>query len=295
MEARKAFAGILATHSLMAGSLTLVADPLRYIGGAYDFVTGADKPHTYQADLRAWIADAFGPEVGEIVSRGLPHLAGIDLHNRVGLANMLNMPDLKSFDAKGMAEVIAAAMTGAAGQDATKIAEGMHKIFNGDIMSGLKDLTPRIARDPLKAGIVPGVEGLADKGVMDAKGRTILPADKLTTKDIAYQALGFQPSRVTEFREGRQAIIEARDEMQSDRSEVLNKFLTATPAGRRDAIAAIQKYNRANPTSPITYSQMVAGLKRDQEKVKRPESFGLLLPKKSPAQLSQHGSFANMQ
>jgi hypothetical protein len=292
IEARKAFAGILATHSLMAGSLTLIADPLRYIGGAYDFVF-SDKPHDYQNDARAYVAAAFGPTLGEIFSRGLPHLVGWDAHTRLGLGNMLNLPDLKSFDKKGYAEFVASAMTGVAGQDAMKMAEGLHKIIQGDLMSGIKDLVPRIIRDPIKAGIVPGAEGLADKGVMDAKGRTIFPASKFTTKDIAARALGFTPSRESEFQEQRRADIEFRDEIQSARSEVLNDFLTATPAGRRDAIAAIQKYNRANPLAQITYSQMVAGLKREQEKTR--SRSGLILSKNMQAALNQRGSFANLQ
>jgi hypothetical protein len=81
-EARRAFAGILAGHALMAGGLTLVADPLRYIGGAYDMVTGSQRPHDYENDVRGFLAENFGPELGEILSRGLPHLAGIDIHNR---------------------------------------------------------------------------------------------------------------------------------------------------------------------------------------------------------------------
>lgn len=293
VEARKALAGILATHSLMAGSLTLIADPLRYIGGAYDFITGADKPHDYQNDVRSWIADAFGPEIGEIVSRGLPHLAGVDIHNRVGINNMLNMPDLKEFTAKGMAETIAAAMTGAAGQDATKMAEGMHKILKGDVVAGIKDLAPRIIRDPMKAGIVPGMSGLADKGVTDSKGRTIMPASKLSNLDIAYQAIGFQPSRVSEFREQRNADIEFRDEVQSARSHAFNKFLTSTPAERRDALVEVQAYNRRHPESPITYAQLTAGIKRQQEAVQ--SRSGLKLSKNMQAALNRQGAFANVQ
>jgi hypothetical protein len=172
MEARKAFAAILATHALMAGSLTLIADPLRYVMGAYDYFTDADRPHDYQNDVRSWIADAFGPELGEIVSRGLPHAAGFDIHRRVGLANLLEVPELKEFSKKGFGEMLVAATTGAAGEDATQMAEGCTRWSATETSGLVSGMVPRVVRDAMKAS------NLAEKGVTDSKGKTILPASK---------------------------------------------------------------------------------------------------------------------
>jgi hypothetical protein len=288
-EATKAFAGMLATHALMAGTLTLIADPLRYVMGAYDWITGAAKPHDYQNDVRSWIADAFGPEIGEVISRGLPHAAGFDIHRRVGLSNLLEIPELKSFDAKGWGEMVAAAMTGASGQDAVQMADGMHKLmpWNFDLMGALKGLAPRPVRDVGKA------INLANKGVTDSKGKTILPPEKLSSADIAYQALGFQPSRVSEFREGRNAILEAREEQVSARSKVMTAFTTAAPSDRHSVIEQVREYNREHPQEPITYSQLLQGVKRQQEQARQPATFGVRVPKKATREMGQHGSFAN--
>jgi hypothetical protein len=289
-EARKAFAGILATHAMMAGvfALPFVGDPLRYVGGLYDLITRT-KPHDYENDVRRWIADAFGPELGEIVSRGLPHIAGIDIHRRVGLSNLLEVPELKSFDKKGFAELVAAAMTGAAGDDATAIAGGMMKVVQGDVMAGVKAMVPRVVRDPMKAA------GLATSGVTDSKGKTILPASKLSGGDVAAQALGFQPARVSEFREGRNAVLEAREEATVARTRALNAFTTASPSGRTSALKEVQDYNRGNPQAPITYAQLMSALKRQAQTTQNPGAFGLSLPKKSAHTLSKQGSFANVQ
>jgi Inorganic Pyrophosphatase len=297
MEARKAFAGILATHALMAGSLTLVGEPLRIIGGLYDLFTGADKPHNYENDVRSWMASAMGPELGEVAARGLPHLAGIDIHRRVGLTNLLETPEINSFDAKGFGEAVGAAMTGAAGEDATTIAAGAHSIMaglmqgdGGKILNGLKAAIPRVVRDPMKAA------DLADRGVTDSRGRTILPPSRLSTGDVAAQALGFQPARVSEFREGRNAVIEAREEATAARSTALNAFVTASPTGRRDALTKVQDYNRSNPQSPITYSQLLQALKRQQSQTKAsPRTFGLQLPNRQAPALEKAGAFANTQ
>ncbi len=289
-EARRAFAGILATHAMMAGTLTLLGDPLRWIGGAYDWATGADRPHDYENDVRGWISDAFGPELGEVIARGVPHAAGIDIHRRVGLANLLEPPELKSFSSAGYAEAIAAAMTGAAGEDATTMAGGMSKILHGDITGGLKDLVPRIIRDPMKA------DALATQGVTDSKGKTILPADKLSTGDIAAQAVGFQPSRVSEFREGRFAVQEARQEATSARGKIMAAFVAATPDDRHDVLEQVQQFNHANPAERISYAQLLQAVQRQRKQASaaaRPGSFGLAMPKQGASSLTQAGRFAN--
>lgn len=287
VEARKAFAGVLATHALMAGSLTLIADPLRYVGGAYDWITGADKPHDYQNDVRQWITSAFGPELGEVIARGAPHAAGIDIHRRVGLANLLEVPELNEFSAKGIKDMLATAMTGAGGEDAVSMAAAAHKMLQGDVMAGIQGLVPRVFRDPMKA------YNLADKGVTDSKGKTILPAAKLSGGDIAAQAVGFQPARVSEFREARNAVIEARQEGTSERSHAMAKFLAAAPSDRGDALTGIQEYNRAHPEATITYSQLMQSVKKQNDQAKTARSFGVQLPAKSIG-LSKAGSFANV-
>lgn len=286
-EARKAFAGILATHAVMAGSLTLIGDPLRWIGGAYDFATGADKPHDYENDVRRWAESAFGPEMGEIITRGVPHAAGIDIHRRVGLANLLEPPELKSFDKKGFAEAVASAMTGAAGDDATTMAAGLGKMLHGDIMGGLQAIVPRVIRDPMKA------YGLATSGVTDSKGKTILPASKISSGAVAAQAVGFQPSQVTEFREGRAAVQEAQQEASSERGKLMASMMQG--GDHSEIIQRVRDFNQANPGQAITYSQLLQSQQRARKAAQQPVgSFGLKLPTKAAATLSKAGSFANV-
>jgi hypothetical protein len=290
IEARKALAGIMATRALMAGTLTLVADPLRWIGGLYDWVTGADRPHDYQADVRSWIADAFGPELGEVISRGLPHAAGIDIHRRIGLDNMLNFPDLQEFSSKGYAQAFATAISGAAGQDAAQMADGARKIWNGDIGRGITDFIPvRMVRDFIKAGV------LAEHGVVDSHGNPIMSADKVSAGNVAAQATGFQPSRVSEFRERRNAILQARGEVSAERTKILSRYAAAAPEDRADALDDVRAYNQAHPTATITRSQMLQAIRRRQDMVKNPESAGLRLPKRAARELTERGAFANVQ
>jgi hypothetical protein len=291
LEARKAFAGVLVTHAMMAGSLTLIADPLRYIGGLYDFFTGASKPHDYENDSRSWLASTFGPEVGEVLARGLPHLLGMDVHRRVGIGNLLEIPGLNSFDKKGAVEMLGTAMVGAAGEDAGAFMDGFHKVFNGD-MSGLKDVVPRPVRDVMKA------IGLANTGVTDSRGKVGLPAAKLSPYDVTVQALGFQPSKVSEYREGKFAVQEAQDEAKGTHGKLTQAWLGAQGDDRAAVMSQIRVFNRANPGMRITVDglikQMVAARKASAAASANPAGFGV---KMNPAQTRTYapaGAFANV-
>lgn len=289
-EARIALAGILATRSLMAGTLTLVADPLRYVMGLYDWITGADRPHDYQADLRLWIAEAFGPTLGEVFSRGLPRAAGMDWSRRTGMGNMLNMPDIQSYDMSGYMTAMATAMSGVAAQDALKMAEGAQKIINGDVSKGIIDFIPvRMARDMVKAGM------LNAEGVTDPSGRTIMDPERLSAGNIASQALGFQPARVAEFREQRNAIAQARKEREVERGRLTNRYVTADPSDRADVMDRVREYNRQHPGDPITVAQLRRAVNRQRQTVQDPKTAGLHLPKRAARDLIERGSFANVQ
>jgi hypothetical protein len=289
-EARRAFAGILATHALMAGSLTLLSDPLRLIGGLYDWVTGAQGPHDYENDVRGFLSDTFGPELGEIVARGVPHAVGIDIHRRVGLANLLELPDLESFDAKGIEKMLATMAMGASGEDASTMAQGIHKGLQGDWVGAVHDMVPRVLRDPLTA------LQRADNGVVDSKGHVGLPADKISTFATIAQAVGFQPAEVSEFREGQAAVREAQQEAKTARSSLVSAWLEAEGDDRAAVMSSIRQFNATHPGQAITMPQLVSALRQRAQVAHQPatQSFGLRLPPKAAAALAQAGRFANI-
>ena len=284
-EARLALAGIIATHAAAAGVVNTIADPLRYIGGAYDFVTNT-RPRDYQADVRNFIADIFGPELGEVISRGVPRAAGIDLSNRVGLGNMLAVPELTSFDAKGVVNMVGLAALGAGGQDASEIGMGLGAMLRGDVTEGLKLMAPRVLRDAMKAA------KLAGKGVVTPRGQVIIPAEQLTMKDILSQAVGFQPARVAEAREARNAVSSRMMEARERRTKLANKWLEADPADRSGLMDNIREWNQANPGFTLTVAQLLQ-MQKDRGKAAKTD-YGLRVPPKARA-LRENARFANVE
>lgn len=283
-EARKSLAYLMGSHAMMAGVIGLpTTDAIRYIGGAWDLFHGR-APHNYQNDMRAAIANVFGKTAGELISRGLPHALGFDVHRRVSLNNLLEMPELSDFGKKGIGEALMHLVTGATGENLTNAMAGAEKLFQGDFGGAAKAYLPRIVRDPMKA-----IE-LASHGVVDSKGHTILPAQKLTPYDIGLQAAGFQPSRVSETREGRSAVLEAREERTAERSHLETRWLEGNPSERAAAWQAIVAYNAANPTARITRDQL---LQQEKASKKSSATYGLRLPRAQTRDLMHAGAFAN--
>jgi hypothetical protein len=289
-EAMKAFAGVLFTHGLMAGALGTagVAEALRYGGGLYDWVTGAERPHDYANNVRAFLSDTFGPRIGEMIAHGLPTAAGMDIHRNIGTGDMLNVPSIDSFKSSAFAKAFASAVFGASGDNFVTALGGVGQLFQGNVGAALKTVAPRPLVDAGQA------YKFATAGVTDSKGKTILPADKLSPLDIAYKAVGLNPSRVSEVRASRNAILEAKQEAQHARTTAIQSWLSDMDKQHAaDATQAVRKYNDTHPSNKITVGQLLQARKAAKDAEKHPERLGLNLPKKGARAMVEAGRFGN--
>jgi hypothetical protein len=295
-EAAKQLAGTFMMHSLAAGVLTWMADPVRYLGGAIDLLTG-HTPKERMSAMRSWLADTMGPTMGEVVGAGVPHAFGVDMQHRLGVNNMFNLPQLNGYAPKDFLEAAGTFVFGSPGGATVNVMSGFMKMLQGGLSGGLHDMAsgaavalPRIVRDPVKAGL------LADRGVVDPRGKEILAPEKISPLDVGYQALGFAPSRVTEAREGRQAIVQARQQVADTRSRLVRRWLEADPGDRAAVWSEIAQYNASrevNLGSKITRDQLLQQLNERRKGKLHPGAFGLRLPKASERQLMEYGAFAN--
>lgn len=121
-----------------------------------------------------------------------------------------------------------------------------------------------------------------------------MPAAKLSAADIAYQAIGFQPSRISEFREGRQAVNEAKGEATAERSKLEAAWIKASPTDRAAIMSQIREYNQSHPGMSLTVDQMIRTQQAQSKNTATVGSFGLRLPPKAQAALAASGRFANV-
>ena len=295
-EAALQLAGTVMMHSLAAGVLGWLADPVRYLGGAYDLATG-HTPKNRTLEMRAWLAKTMGPTMGEVLGAGVPHLFGMDMEHRLGVNNMFNVPQLNGTSAKDFLEVAGGFALGSPGSAAANVVSGFAKMLQGGLSGGLHDMTegakilfPRVLHDPFKA------IGLAQHGVVDSRGKEILSPAKISPLDVAYQAFGIAPSRVTEAREGRQAIVQARDYLNETRTKLVQRWLGADPVDRAAIWSEIAHFNaspQVNLGAKITRDQLLQQLNERRKGQQHPGAFGLRLPKASERQLMEYGAFAN--
>jgi hypothetical protein len=157
----------------------------------------------------------------------------------------------------------------------------------GDL-SGLLGIVPRPIRDAMK-----GVR-LAEEGVTDKTGKTMLAPEKLPPSAPLVQALGFQPAPVSEFREGRNAVLEAREEANSLRARLSQRWLDADPADRPAIMSEIRAFNEdpEHQGMMLTAHQLMVDLHNRRKQAREP--FGLRLPAKAARTLEQAGRFANL-
>jgi hypothetical protein len=270
--AAKTMASLVTTHAMLAGVLTLIADPLRYFMGTYDLVTGKASTsgfHDYTNDARKGFDDLLGPVIGknatEAIMMGLPHLLGMDWSKRTGIANMLEMPEMSGFNKKGMQDLLFGLATGATGENLSTMVDGAGKLLNGDV-SGFLGVLPRVLRDAMKAA------ELASHGLIDSTGKTIAGPEKFGWGSIASQAIGIQPSSVTEQRAGRGAVLEAEQEQKANKTRLSNRWLNAAPADRPAIWQQIMQFNRDphNKGAAISRDTLVKDLENRRKQAKAP-------------------------
>lgn len=267
-EAIKALTGLVATHSILAGVTgNMMALPVVALLGAWDLFSGKEKPHDYELDLRRAITDMGGETAGRFASSGLFGLAGAKQSRSLKLTNMVDVPEVRTFDKAGAGQFIMQGMTGASGDVAGQLFEGFHELTSGNFGRAAKLLMPRVLSDPIKA------YQLGQEGVTDKRGRTITPPSQVTFGQQALQATGFNPYEPALARERRHAEEEYKGEFEYARKKAMDRYVLS---GGQD-MTAVRRYmnnEEFRRVSPIKFSQLREAMKEERKREARPEFYG---------------------
>ena len=272
-EARKVFAALMTTHAMAAGVLGLpLVSPLLALASAL----GGDDDEPWDAEiaLRNMLADAFGPKVSEVLSKGMTRLTPWDISGRVGLDNLL-LPDIQEgIGGQRMAEAFTTALLGPVVGMGVNAARAGQQMADGNYLRGLEDLLPLAMRNPLKA------IRYASEGAVDKSGVVI--KDEVGVAGILGQAAGFSPSEVRLAFEGKSAIHNADRRLNERRAELMSMFARAAMSKDQDGMAeartAIAQFNEKNPGRRITAPQMWQSVRNRQRRIDNAEQ-GVYLPR----------------
>ena len=228
----------------LAGTLGLpfVTVAARVLSGIGDWWTDSEEPVDVRIGWRNFLADTFGENVGEVLSRGLPRAAGFDISSRVGAADFFPfsrlIDDRRDWD-DSLAD-FAERMMGAPTSMVAGILQGGQKIASGRVLDGMRDALPLAFRNPAEA------VRLTQEGFVDRRGN-LLPIEP-ETRDVIWQALGLRPARRAEYTEanfnqsvrratvGRQATMLRRD--------VVRAVQAGDAAALREALAAVRQFDQ---------------------------------------------------
>ena len=252
-EARREFAGLLATTTALSGALGLPF--VNAVAGVYNSVHNLldpDNPGDIRADMRRFLANTFGNTAGQLIAHGpMATLGGVDT-STLGLQDLLPGSEfLASREAWGdRLDSQAANMLGPAASMGFGVLKSLGALTDGNYVKAIEHMLPTGLKVPYKTAELAGVIGPG--GATDSRGNPLpVPVD---ASDIGWQALGFQSAKLgmrgeaaRDFAADQQALTR-RKQLLLDRA-----FKGLTQEGDvSSAVQGIMDYNSANPMQPIT-------------------------------------------
>jgi Large polyvalent protein associated domain 39/Large polyvalent protein associated domain 23/ADP-Ribosyltransferase in polyvalent proteins len=271
-QARKALAGLLATHAAAAGvlGLPLVGTLLKaasMIGG------DDDEPWDAETALRNLLADTFGQKAAEVLARGLSRLTPWDISGRVGLDRLI-LPDVwEGLEGQRAVEAWFASALGPVAGIAVNTGKGLQDIAKGHWLLGLESMMPSALRGPLRAF------RLATEGAQDRSGVPIL--DEISNAAIVGQVLGLSPSELRNAQEGRAAVFELDRALTQRRRQLLGDYARAEMSDNDKAIDkvidALDRWNEKQPDREITMDHMDRSVEARENRIEGAEG-GVYLP-----------------
>lgn len=196
-EALRFLGGHLAALTVLTGTLGLPAAGA--LAAVYDrtkdLFTGGSSD--INADWRNFLASSFGKGVGDVLARGVPHALGFDFSSRVGAQDIVPFTSLLANHAKfqDAAADWAKSMEGAPGSMVNNIISGGIKMYNGQVLEGMKSALPSFLRGPLTS------YQMTRYGYVDSKGNR-LPMTP-GARDILMQAVGLKPAEKANYDEAK--------------------------------------------------------------------------------------------
>jgi hypothetical protein len=139
-------------------------------------------------------------------------------------------------------------------------------------MKALEMLTPKAF------GINDAVRtfNYAHSGVTTQRGNTVVPEEKISTKDIIIRGLGFDPSSVSEAKAKQRKGSFSAAAVKSNKYDLLDSYAKAAMEGR-DLTAIVQKiiqFNRKNPADALTKKVMIGAIQRRAKGAAMLNTFG---------------------
>jgi hypothetical protein len=237
-EALRTLAFIGATHVALAGALGLPTEPIKWLvmganmAGVTD-LTWSDVENAQRRMASNWL----GTGLGEIATRGLPRVFGLDLSSRVGLNDVFTFGEPKTEKPEDVWAYLGQLVGGAPGSVIMDTLEGSRDIWAGNFVEGLEKAIPaKIITDGIKAYRV------TMEGKKSAAGyQTFEPYNAV---EAGLQVVGLRTAREAEASEQRRQFYSQSTRETATRNDWMHRWVDATPNERARLWGQIEKWNK---------------------------------------------------
>jgi hypothetical protein len=214
-----------------------------------------DEPYDLTAEIRKAIGDE---SVANLVLRGAPTLAGMDISGKVGAGNMLSIMPFSDADLSttaGRAEALGTLVGGASLGMTSRMVDGVGLMMGGDWYRGMEQTMPKGISDAMKA------YRIANEGMTRRNGDVVLPANEVSAMDSLFQAIGISPVQQTVAYERQNVVKSLTQNFQARTTEIKNQYAKAVRNGdnagmsqARDAWVKLQAAKAKNglPRKPLS-------------------------------------------
>ena len=272
-EALRTTLGLLTTHLATTGTMGLsVYFPIKAVAtvlaGILGLAGGDDDDFDFDRWYKNWLADTFGQDVGDVLARGVPAMAGLDFTSSLGQGNLFNpLPFYRGGDdtPKAMWQAIAPPALGTA----SNIYKGLGDIMEGNFADGIAKATPRYVAAAAKA------YKLADKGVTTKEGNVRIPADEFGAAEIVAQSLGLPLLDVRKYYEREIDFNELEKAKNTTRTKLLKEWVET---GERPD--GVDHFNEKYSDARLTFKDVVSKRKSDMQYQRQVREDGLKVGKK---------------
>lgn len=251
-EARRFMVGHATAVTALAGTLGLpFATVFAWtVEKLVDTFGDDDEPYDAVVAYRNWLAYVVGPDVGEVLARGLPRAFNIDMSVRAGEQDIL--PGSRMLrDKRAWDEVLSeGALRGMGGSPLSlilNVAKGGDAMMKGNVFKGMTDALPVGLKGYFKA------YEMTDRGYVDRSGN-VLPMSP-SAMDILFQALGLRSGDLGEYQETKFAITIQQGQMKERARSYRQKLAVAVESGDsntiRELLPEIMQFDAANPAYAV--------------------------------------------
>ncbi|MRN67953.1 PLxRFG domain-containing protein [Brucella sp. 10RB9213] len=208
-----------------------------------------DDPFEFETKVKKTIVDIFGKDLGGMILNGpVGHLTGIDLTNRIGMADIWFRSPNRDLDGQQEYQYWIMSQLGAAVSMGSQFWQGASQLAKGEYWRATETVLPKFVRDPMKAF------RYYNEGVRSARGDDVINVDQIDGFDAARQFIGFTPAKVTEAWERNSTLKNAEKRLNDRRRQLMNEFAIAVeqrdPDARRAVLKRIQEFN-ASPYNRV--------------------------------------------